>query len=311
MATQAWAQPAWHPEKQVEIILPTAPGGGNDAVARLMQKMLQDHKLVQPPVMVVNKPGGNQTLSVSYLAQHPGDPHYLLLATSTLFTNQIQGLTQIRYRDFPPLALAFVDYSAFMVPANSPFKTMRDLLDRLKSDPESVAISVVARGGTSHAVAAMAARAAGADSKRLKLVVFKTSAEATTAMMGGHIQAAVSSAAGSTPPVVAGNLRMLAIAAPQRRPGELAAVPTLSELGIDAPILATWRAIFGAKGITSVQIAFWESALARAFTADEWKEWMGKNDVSAPPLRGAELVNYLEGQYNHTRDVLVGLGLAK
>ncbi len=311
MATQAWAQPAWHPEKQVEIILPTAPGGGNDAVARLMQKMLQDHKLVQPPVMVVNKPGGNQTLSVSYLAQHPGDPHYLLLATSTLFTNQIQGLTQIRYRDFPPLALAFVDYSAFMVPANSPFKTMRDLLDRLKSDPEPVAISVVARGGTSHAVAAMAARAAGADSKRLKLVVFKTSAEATTAMMGGHIQAAVSSAAGSTPPVVAGNLRMLAIAAPQRRPGELAAVPTLSELGIDAPILATWRAIFGAKGITSVQIAFWESALARAFTADEWKEWMGKNDVSAPPLRGAELVNYLEGQYNHTRDVLVGLGLAK
>ncbi len=311
MATQAWAQPAWHPEKQVEIILPTAPGGGNDAVARLMQKMLQDHKLVQPPVMVVNKPGGNQTLSVSYLAQHPGDPHYLLLATSTLFTNQIQGLTQIRYRDFPPLALAFVDYSAFMVPANSPFKTMRDLLDRLKSDPESVAISVVARGGTSHAVAAMAARAAGADSKRLKLVVFKTSAEATTAMMGGHIQAAVSSAAGSTPPVVAGNLRMLAIAAPQRRPGELAAVPTLSELGIDAPILATWRAIFGAKGITSVQIAFWESALARAFTADEWKEWMGKNDVSAPPLRGAELGNYLEGQYNHTRDVLVGLGLAK
>ena len=309
--TQAWAQPAWRPEKQVEIILPTAPGGGNDAVARLMAKVLHEQKLVTTPILVVNKPGGNQALSVAYLSQHPGDPHFLLQATSTLFTNQIQGLTQARYGDFPPLALAFIDYSAFMVPANSPFKTMRDLTERLKTDPESVAFSVVARGGTSHAVLAAVAKSAGADPKRLKLVVYKTSAEATAALMGGHIQGAVSSAAGSTPPVVAGQLRMLALAAPQRRPGALAHVPTLAEQGIDAPILATWRAVFGTKGITPAQIAFWEDALARAFTADEWKAWLTKNDVAAPPLRGPELHKYLEGQYNHTKAVLVDLGIAK
>jgi putative tricarboxylic transport membrane protein len=311
LATPAWAQSGWKPEKQVEIIVPTAPGGGNDAVARLMGKMLQEQKLVATPVLVVNKPGGNQTLSVNYLAQHPADPHYLLLATSTFFTNQIQGLSPHQYKDFPALALAFVDYSAFMVPANSPFKTMRDLLDKLKADPESVSISVVARGGTSHAVAAAAAKAAGVDPKRLKLVVYKTSAEATTAMMGGHIHASVSSAAGSTPPVVAGQLRMIGLAAPQRRPGALAHVPTLSEAGVDAPILATWRAVFGAKGITPAQIAFWEDALARAFTGDEWKAWMTKNDVMAPPVRGRELTKYLEAQYSHTRAVLVDLGLAK
>ena len=83
----ASAQSTWKPEKQVEIILPTAPGGGNDAVARLMAKMLQDMKLVPTPILVVNKPGGNQAISVAYLAQHPGDPHFLLQATSTLFTN--------------------------------------------------------------------------------------------------------------------------------------------------------------------------------------------------------------------------------
>jgi putative tricarboxylic transport membrane protein len=311
VAAQASAQPAWRPEKQVEIILPTAPGGGNDTVARLMQKMLQDSKAVTTPILVSNKAGGNQTVSVAYHAQHRGDPHYLLLATSTLLTNHIQGLTPLNYRDFPALALAFVDYSAFMVPANSPFRTMRDLLDRLKADPESVAFSVVARGGTSHAVAAMAAKAAGADAKRLKMVVFKTSAEATTAMMGGHIQASVSSAAGSTPPVVAGQLRMLAIAAPQRRPGALADVPTLAESGVSAPILETWRCIFGAKDIAPAQIAFWEAALARAFQGEEWKDWMTKNDVTAPTLRGAELVKYLDSQNNHTKSVLVDLGLAK
>ena len=310
-ALPAWAQSSWRPEKQVEIILPTAPGGGNDAVARLMAKVLQEQKLVPTPILVVNKPGGNQALSVAYLSQHPADPHFLLQATSTLFTNQIQGLTTARYGDFPALALAFIDYSAFMVPANSPFKTMRDLTERLKTDPESVAFSVVARGGTSHAVAAMAAKSAGVDPKRLKLVVYKTSAEATTALMGGHIQAAVSSAAGSTPPVVAGQLRMLAIAAPQRRPGAISHVPTLAEQGIDAPILESWRAVFGAKGITRAQIAFWEDALARAFTAEEWKAWMAKNDVTAPALRGVALQKYLEGQYSHTRGVLVDLGLAK
>jgi len=309
--THAHAQPAWKPEKQVEIILPTAPGGGNDAVARLMAKMLQDQKVVTTPILVVNKPGGNQALSVAYLAQHPNDPHFLLQATSTLFTNQIQGLTQAKYGDFPALALAFIDYSAFMVPANSPFKTMRDLLERLKADPDSVAFSVVARGGTSHAVLAAAAKAGGADLKRLKLVVYKTSAEATTALMGGHIQAAVSSAAGSTPPVVAGQLRMLAINAPKRRPGAIADVPTLAEQGIDAPTLESWRTVFGAKGITNAQVAFWEDALARAFTGDEWKAWMTKNDVTAPPLRGAELQKYLETQYNHTRTALVDLGLAR
>lgn len=308
---QTWAQPTWRPERQVEIILPTAPGGGNDTVARLMQKMLQEQKAVTTPIVVLNKSGGNQTLSVAYHAQHRADPHYLLFATSSFFTNHIQGLSPHNYRDFPALALAFVDYSAFMVPANSPFKTFGDLVERLKTDPESVAFSVVSRGGTSHAVGAIAARAAGVDIKRLKIVVYKTSAEATTAMMGGHIHAAISSAAGSTPPVVAGQLRMLAIGAPQRRPGALAQVPTLIELGLKAPVLATWRAIFGTRGITPEQIAFWEDALARGFQGEEWKAWMTKNDVSAPPLRGAELNKYLETQFNNTRGVLVELGLAK
>src|SRR5215210_7070029 len=71
IVTHAWAQPAWKPEKQVEIVLPTAPGGGNDAVARLMAKVLQEQKLVTTPILVVNKPGGNQALSVTYLGQHP------------------------------------------------------------------------------------------------------------------------------------------------------------------------------------------------------------------------------------------------
>jgi len=310
-AVQAWAQPAWRPEKQVEIIVPTAPGGGNDTFARLMQKVLQEQKLVATPVLVLNKSGGNQTLAANYLTQHAADPHYLLFATSSLVTNQVQGLAQYHYAEFAPLGLAFLDYSAFMVPAGSPLKSMRDLLDRLKTDPESIAFSVISRGGTSHAALAQATKAAGIDPRRLRIVVFKTSAEASTALMGGHIQAAVSSAAGSTPQVVAGNIRMLAIASPQRRTGALAHVPTLTEVGVPATGLTTWRGVFGARGITPAQIAFWEEALARSFASEEWQARTAEHNVAAPPLRGKELAAYFEAQYTQTRSVLVDLGLAK
>jgi putative tricarboxylic transport membrane protein len=310
-ASQVWAQPAWKPERQVELVLPTAPGGGNDAVGRLMQKVLTEQKILPTPLIVINKSGGNQTLSLSYVMQHAADPHYLLFSTSSLFTNYLQGLTTTHYSELPALGLAFVDYSSFMVPANSPLKTMSDLIARLKAEPDSVAFSVISRGGTSHAALAQAARSAGIDPKRLKVVVYKTSAEATTAMMGNHIQAAVSSAAGSTPQVVAGHIRMLAISAPQRRTGALAQVPTLAELGLDATGLATWRGIFGAKGISAAQVAYWEDALARAFASEDWRNHMAENNVTAPAIRGRELSKYLAEQFANTRSVLVEMGLAK
>jgi len=310
-ASLAHAQTEWRPERQVEIILPTAPGGGNDAVGRLIQKILQERKLVSVPVLVMNKAGGNQALSATYLTQHARDPHYLLFATATLMTNQIAGVTQFGYTDFQPLGLAYVDYSAIMVAANSPIKTIRDLMDRLKADPSSVAFSVVALGNTSHAALAQAVKAGGVDPKRLKLVVYKTSAEAWTALMGGHIQAAISSVSGSAQQAIGGNIRMLAIAGPQRRTGALANVPTLVESGFNAPGVATWRAIFGAKGITPAQVSFWENALHGVFTADEWKTRMAEDNVTAPPLRGKELAKYLDDQYAYTRGVLIELGLAR
>jgi putative tricarboxylic transport membrane protein len=311
VASAAWGQPAWRPEKPVEIVLPTAVGGGNDNVARLMQKILHEHKLLATPVVVMNKSGGNQTLAAVYLNQHPGDPHYLLFGSTSLFTNQISGLAQLNYAELTPLALSYVDHSGFTVSASSSLKTMRDLVDRLKSDPDSIAVGIISRGGSSHLALAQAVRSGGVDPKKMRAVVFKTSAEAVTAMMGGHIHASVSSASGTLPQVQAGNIRYLAVAAPQRRSGALAHVPTLREQGFDATGLVIWRAIFGAKGLTQPQSAFWDDALSRTFAADEWKNYVEGNNLATLPLRGGQLTKYLEGEYTRTKAVMVDLGLAK
>lgn len=310
-AGQVWGQPAWRPEKAVEIVLPTAAGGTNDQMARLMQSILHNQKLVSVPVVIMNKAGGNQILAVAYLNQHAADAHYLLYATATVFTNQIAGLTPLHYADLTPLALFLVDHSVITVRADSPLKNMRDLVDRLKADPDSIAFGMVARGGPNHLALSQAMRSAGVDPKKLKTVVFKTNAESMTATVGGHIHAVVSSVSAALPQVQAGSTRMLAIFAPQRQAGALAQVPTLREHGITANGITNWRAMFGAKGLTPAQIAFWEDALARMAAADEWKSQLAANNLASHFLRGKDFVKYLQDEYNDTKAAMADLGLAK
>src|SRR5262245_30106549 len=99
----AWGQ-AWRPEKPVEFVITTAPGGSNDLVARALQKVWQDEKVISSPILIVNRPGGNQTVAMVYLSQHPADGHYLLLGNPTLVTNHIAGITPLAPADFTPLA---------------------------------------------------------------------------------------------------------------------------------------------------------------------------------------------------------------
>jgi len=307
----ARAQGGWRPEKAVEIIVPTAPGGINDQITRLMQKVLQEEKLLTVPVVIMNKAGGNQSLAVVYLTQKAPDPHYLLYATATVFTNQLAGLTPLGYTDLTPLACLVVDYSVITVAADSPVKTMRDLVERLKADPGALSFGMVSRGGPNHLALSQAVRSAGIDPRKLKTVVFKTNAESHMAVVGGHIQAVVSSVSAALPQVQAGHTRMLAIATSQRVAGSLAAVPTMREQGIDATGISNWRAIFGAKGMTPAQASFWDNALARMAASEDWNRELDGTNMSRLFLRGKEFAKYLDEEYAATKSVMTDLGLIK
>ncbi len=310
-ADSVGAQPAWRPEKTVEIIVPTAAGGINDQITRLMQKVLQEEKLLTVPAVIMNKAGGNQSLAVVYLTQKAPDPHYLLYATATVFTNQLAGLTPLGYTDLTPLACLVVDYSVVTVAADSPIKTMRELVDRLKADPGAVAFGMVSRGGPNHLALSQAVLSAGVDPRKLRTVVFKTNAESHMAVVGGHIQAVVSSVSAALPQVQAGHTRMLAIAAPQRVTGPLASLPTMREQGINATGISNWRAIFGARGMTAAQAAFWDNALARMAASEDWNRELDDTNMSRLFLRGREFVQYLDDEYAATRAVMADLGLVK
>ena len=311
VAAAAAAQSPWVPEKPVEIVLPTAAGGINDRISRLIQRVLQEEKLVTTPMVVMNKAGGNQSLSVVYLAQKAPDPHYLLYATATVFTNQLAGLTSLGYKDLTPLANLMVDHTVITVAADSPMRNLRDLTEQLKADTGAVSFGMVSRGGPNHLALSQAVRSAGVDPRKLRTVVFKTNAESNMAVVGGHIQAVVSSASAALPQVQAGQTRMLAIVSAMRAGGPLAQVPTVREQGINATGIANWRAIFGAKGMGAAQVAFWDNALARVESAGEWARELDATNMSRHFLRGQDFARYLDEEFAATRAVMADLGLAK
>jgi len=304
------AQPAWRPDKAVELITPSAAGGSNDKVARTLQKIMQNDKLVPVPVSVVNKPGGNQTLSRIYLNTHPGDAHYFDIGNPTLIANHVMGVSTQHYRDFTPIALLINEYTVFTVKADSPIRTVKDLMERLKKDPESMPVGVSNLGGTNHMTLALAAKSAGVDVKRLKVVVFKSNSESITAVLGGHLQMVSASIPSVLSQVLAGNARIIAVGAPRRMAGALGEVPTLRESGINITT-SNWRAIIGPKGLGAAQIAYWEGVLAKAVASEEWKKQLETDHWEGNFLGSREFGKFLEAEYAEAKAVMTDLGLAK
>lgn len=307
MAGLAGAQP-WKPEKAVEVVVSSAPGGSNDRVARIIQKIVQEQKFVGVPVAVLNKPGGNQTISRAYINQNPGDAHYLDIGNPTLISNQVAGRQQ--YGDFTPVALMINEFTALTVAADSPLGNARDLIAQLRKDPASVAIGVSNLGGTNHLALSMLAKAGGVDVKRLKVVVFKTNAEGLTALLGGHIQLVSSAVATAIGRMRDGKVRIISVSAPQRMGGDLSQVPTLREQGYDVS-LSNWRAIIGPKGLSAPQVTYWEDVLAKVVATEEWKAVLDKQFWDGNFLRSREFAKYMDNEYAQTRAIMVELGLAK
>jgi putative tricarboxylic transport membrane protein len=310
VAAAAWGQPAWRPEKAVEMVITTAPGGSNDQVARLIQKIWQDEKLVTAPVLIVNKPGGNQTVAVAYLQQHAGNAHHLLMANPTVVTNYLAGITPLSPAELTPIALLLVEHTAISVRADSPIRNLQDLAARLKADPDSMALGIVARGGVNHLAVSLAVKASGVDARKLKAVVFKTNAESMIALVGGHIQFVASSVTTAMTQAKSGNARVVAIASSQRMGGQLAGVPTFREQGIDSWV-SNWRGIMGPKSMTPAQVAFWEEALARVAATEEWKKEVEARDWGGQFMRSREFAKYLDGEQAAARSIMTELGLAK
>lgn len=298
----------WKPENPIELIAPNAPGGGSDRILRLMQKVMQD----QPGMTmnVVNKPGGGSSIAYNYLNQHPGNGHYLVLASKALLTNNIVGRGP-SYTTLTPVAYLFNEYIAVTVTPDSSLKTGRDLVARLKNDPQAVSFGIATSlGAPNHQGVAAALGKGGVDVRKLRAVIFSSGGAATTAMFGGHIDVVPLSVAFAASLMRNGQVRIIAIAAPQRLPGELAGVPTWREQGYDA-VVSQWRGFVGPRDMTAPQIAYWERAFQRLQESPEWKKELDTNFWQSDFRNSAGFRKILEEDNAELTAFLDHIGLVK
>jgi putative tricarboxylic transport membrane protein len=307
MCSPAVAQ--WKPTKNVEIVSASAAGGGPDGTARIVQRMFSEKKLIPVSSVVVNRPGGQQTVAMNYLAQRPRDGHYIAVASTPLLSNNITGASTQHYRDFTPLQLLFSEYLVLSVRPDSPIKDIRDLIDRMKKNPASLSFAVgTSVGGINHLAAAVGLAAAGVDITKMKVVIFNASSDAMTAVLGGHIDVSASYVNFAGPLAESKKMRPLVVTSPERLPGALANVPTWRELGFDA-VVQNWRMLMGPKDMPADQLAYWKKVTQALVQLPEFKEDLANNGQQLE--QNVELGPFLTDQERQFQVVLKAIGLAK
>lgn len=301
------AYPQWKPEKPVEFVVGFAPGGGNDKTARLMQKIWREGKWIEN-VSVVNKVGGGGAISYAYTSQHPGDAHYIAVAQMGLITNHILGRSPLHYGDLTPLAMVGNEPIGIAVRADSPIRTAKDLVERLKTDPQSVSISVGStRGAANHFTIGALAKAGGVDPKKLKILTFGGGAESVVNLLGGHIDMMSQAINNAIPHYQAGTMRIIGISTDKRSP-TLPDVPTFKEQGLDV-VIDGWTVVVGPRGLAPAQVAYWEGLLEKTVKHAEWKKYLETFSWEWDFKKSQATRDYLKKEYDASRQMLVELGM--
>ena len=310
IAAPVCAQTAWKPSRSIMFIVPNAPAGTSDRAARLLQRITQTHKLIDVPIVIFNRPGGNGTLALTQLRTHPGDGHVVMIMNSIIMSAHIAGLTPYSHADFTPLALLVDEYYGVNVRADSPLRGATELLARLRKTPDALTFGSASPTGDNYISMLTALKKGGIDVKRVKTVSFPGGTEIALALLGGHVDVTHSGLGNVLPHVREGRMRVLAITGPKRLWGPFAEVPTWKEAGVDTTA-SGWRGVLGPKDLPQPQVAYWEDILRKVVQTPEWKQDLEDNFWVNAHTSAAETRRRLDREYAEIRQTMSELGMAK
>jgi putative tricarboxylic transport membrane protein len=297
----------WRPQGNVEFVVGAGAGGENDRIARAIQRVLTKEHLVDT-MTVLNKPGAGQIIAMNYLASKKGDANEIGLASGS-FINAIARQGSDLHQHMMPVMKLFDAYQCYFTNAESPFKSMVDVRNKLKADPSSVTFAFpVGLGSPLHISVVNVGKAVGAPANKLVTVVFDSGSDVATQAAGNHIDVGETSIGSSMPLIQAGKLRMLGIAAPERQAGELAKFPTLREQGLDV-VTANPYTVLLPNGLSAEQIAFWQRALDKVIVDSDFKRDLALNYWTLDPMRYPQTVAWVQKDYDENRAILTELGM--
>ena len=290
----------------LKMMIPANPGGGWDSTGRALGKALQESG-VAATVSYDNKGGAAGALGLAqFVSASKGDPNAIMVMGAVMLGGIITGKPPVSLSQATPLARLTSEYNVFVLPADSPFKTMKDVVEQMKKDPGSVKWGGGSRGSTEHVAAAMIAREAGVDAAKINYVPFRGGGEATAAILGGNVTIGGSGYSEFQAYIESGKMRAIGVTSDARLKG--INVPTLKEQGINV-VIGNWRGVYAAGGITPEQRKALTEMIVKATKTKAWAESLQKNGWTPALMAGAEFEKFVDDEFASLRAVMVKAGM--
>lgn len=300
---------AKYPTKTVDIMAPAATGGGFDTTARLVQRALTEEKLVSTNVTVSNVPGAGGTVGMAQLLKNKGDSHTLIVVGRVTLGSQITGKTEAKVSQLTPIARLMGETEVIVTPKSSPFTSIKDVIDALKKDVNSIKFAGGSAGGADHELAALLVKAAGGDVKAWKSYVpFAGGGEAAAAIIGGQVQVGISGFGEFKGQIDSGNMKALAISADQPL-ATAKTIPTLKSQGIDIT-LVNWRLLAAPPEIAVGDLTALKELAKKVHDSKTWQDFAIKNDWFEN-FTTTDLAAFISGETTSLTTTLTDLGLVK
>jgi tripartite-type tricarboxylate transporter receptor subunit TctC len=291
---------AFYPEKTIRIVVPFAPGGGTDVIARtLAQEMAKD---LGATIIIENKPGAGTIIGTQTVATSEPDGYTLLMGT---FANAVNPSLNSKlpydpHKDFAAVALIARSFNIVVVNPASPIKSIADLIAAAKSDPDKLSYGTYGTGTSAHLAGELFKSLAKVS---LTMVPYKGAAPAITDLLGGQIQVMFTTVASAASLIAAGQLRALAVTSAERSPA-FPELPTVAEAGVPGYAAESWYGLYAPAKTPDDIIYRLNKSAAKASQSDAFKR-LGLNEglvmVSGPP---AELDRYVRGEQERWRKVI-------
>ena len=296
------------PDRPIELIVPFAPGGGSGITGELMKKIVTDEKLSPQPLTITYKPGASGQVGWTYLATRKKDGGYsIATATASFNTAFILGKQlQVTPKDFTPIALMLMDTALIVTQPGAKFKSMKDVIAAATKSPDAVRVSGTGATGGDAIATALINQALKI---KLNYIPFQSGGEAAAAILGGHVEVAISNPNELVPHIDAQKLVPLAVFSPQRLP-ILKDTPTMKELGHDI-VVDQGRGVVAPGGIPKDHEQFLVEMMRKITQTKAWAEYAAKNAMSVRFLSGAEYAKYLEEEREKLKGVVHLLGAKK
>lgn len=302
---------AWRPQRDVEIIAGTPPGGGLDRTAHALARAVEATAMLDVPLKVVNIPGDGARKAWTHVERRAGDPHLLAISSPNLATDRLTGVAPFDHADFTPLAILYNEYIAFIARADSALTNAADLLRHLTARTKHVTVALsTALGNPNHIALAKVIRHVGGDIRAPSLRVFDSALDALDDVLSGHADVAAITAASAVDALTRKTARALAVSAPVRLSGLYAETPTWAEHAVDC-IIGAWRGVTGPRGLSAAQVKYWQRVFDAAVGTDAWRADLDRHYWTGMYLAGTALEDYLQRENAEFRATLGELQLLK